>query len=179
MNRRVQSGAGLGLWALVFLSWVLERPELQLFTNPALLLGGIVLPLGTLFLAWKQRVQFLYSCGVPLSLLPFILLYPEAMSHHFHSPWTYIPMGLLWFLLVIPPLSAEEMNPSEENSPLWASLGSRYLVLPVWFVIGVLGIFLGRWLLGEDTSPIAEHWFTLGAVVWSGPLLLFVRYRRK
>ena len=179
MNRRVQTGAALGLWGLMVLSWVLESPEPHLSTTPSLLLVGFLLPLATLLLAWMQKVPILFSCGFPLSLLPFVLLHPEALSHQFHSPWTYIPIGLLWFFLIIPAHQVESHETYETEMNEKFPFRHQYILLASWYTIGILGIFLGRWLIGEDTVPIADHWITLGAIVWVGPLLLLMRYRKK
>jgi len=178
MNRNFQCSAAFSFWGLLVASWLVESWSMfdGFPTTPVLL--GVALPLGTLCLAWKQQVQFLFTSAFPLSILPFLMVYPEAMSLDFHSIWTFIPLGLLWFLIISPPRPGffQQNQPAQERDRRREV--KRYSILVVWYTVGLIGIFLGSLGTDEDTVPVIRHWMALGAILWVGPWILILWYRK-
>jgi len=178
MNRNFQCSAALGFWALLVASWLIESWSHFNGVPTMPLLLGVCLPLGTLFLAWKQQVQFLFSSAFPLSVLPFLMVYPEAVSLEFHSIWTFIPLGLMWFLIISPPHpDIFRQDQASQNEDKRGEL-RRYSILIVWYSLALMGIFLGSLVTDEDTVPVIRQWMTLGAILWVGPWLLVLWYRK-
>lgn len=179
MNRNFQCSAALSFWALLVASWLVESWSMfEGFPATPLLLGA-ALPLGTLCLAWKQQVQFLFTSAFPLSILPFLMVYPEAMSLDFHSIWTFIPLGLMWFLIISPPRpDFFQQNQTSQKRERGREF-KRYSNLVVWYTVALIGIFLGSQGTDEDTVPVIRHWMALGAILWVGPWLLILWHRKE